>query len=97
MVGFKDQNFSIGFDSLMAALDKNPAAILGPLLELAGPASYGMEECHKVGWIYGMLSAQQFVAYLAQRFSPCEAIKLLGAPVPVDDAFLRMPDENRLE
>ena len=97
VVGFEDQDFAIRFDCLVAALHENLAAVLGQVLHFARPASHRVEELHKVCRFNGMNRAQQLVAVLAQRLFPREAIELFSAPVPVDNAFFRVPDKNRLK
>ena len=97
VVGFEDQDFAIRFDGLVAALDENLAAVLGQVLHFPGPASHGVEELHKVCRFDGVDRAQQLVGVLAQRLFPREAIELFSAPVPVDNAFFRVPDKNRLK
>src|SRR5262249_46830375 len=78
-------------------LNRELAPGLGPVLKLAGPGTIHEQLGLEVGERTTRHDRrEELVPALADGFIPAVAVRLLGAPVPLDDGAVEIPDADRV-
>src|SRR5262249_19393187 len=97
VVGFQHHAAATDFGSLLAAFDNQFASLLTFKTQFSFPITCGPKLREKLSSRQRVDSLEQIMDIAAHGFGAGKAVQPLTTVIPLDDPFLEIPDDDRLE